>query len=150
VTAVISALSSQVSADAKSRCAYATASQVGLMFVACGLGFYTLATVHLMAHATLRYYQFLRTPSVLQDALAGAPALGRTEQDEAAARWEGVACGCAAGFYRLALERFAVETMLDRWITRPIMACRAGLDRLENRFLALHDRPAEAPRWIAP
>jgi NADH-quinone oxidoreductase subunit L len=121
--------------------AYATASQVGLMFVACGLGFYTLATVHLMAHATLRYYQFLRTPSVLQDALARRAALGRTEPDEAAAMWEGVALRLRRFFYRLALERFAVETILDRWITRPVVGLSRWFEGLENRFLAMHDRP---------
>jgi NADH-quinone oxidoreductase subunit L len=141
VTAVMAALSSQVSADAKSAVAYATASQVGLMFVTCGLGFYTLATVHLLAHATLRYYQFLRTPSALQDALARRAALGRTEQDEAAALWEGVGLHRRRFVYRLALERFAVEDILDRTITRPIMFVSRWLGGLENRFLALHDRP---------
>jgi len=139
VTAVISGLSSQVSADAKSAVCYATASQVGVMFVACGLGLYTLATIHLIAHATLRYYQFLRTPSVLQDALGRRAALGRTEQDEVAARWETVHLGKRRWLYRLAIERFAVETALDRWLTRPIMAASRGLDRLERRLLALHE-----------
>ncbi len=144
VTAVMTALSSQVSADAKSAVAYATASQVGLMFVTCGLGFYTLATVHLIAHATLRYYQFLRTPSALQDALWQQAALGRTAQDEAAARWEGVALQRRRALYRLALERFAVESALDRWITRPVMGFSRFLDGLERRFLALHGRPPGA------
>jgi len=150
VTAVMAALSSQVSADAKSAVAYATASQVGLMFVACGLGFYTLATVHLIAHATLRYYQFLRTPSALQDALARRAALGRTEQDEAAALWEGVGLRRRRFIYRLALERFAVETALDRWVTRPIMSLSRWLDGLEHRFLALHDRPVPVRRSDPP
>lgn len=144
VTAVMAALSSQVSADAKSAVAYATATQVGLMFVTCGLGFYTLATVHLIAHATLRYYQFLRTPSALQDALWQQAALGRTEQDVAAARWEGVSLLRRRALYRLALERFAVEAALDRLITRPVMGISRFLDGLERRFLALHERPPGA------
>jgi NADH-quinone oxidoreductase subunit L len=145
VTALISGLSSQVSADAKSAVCYATASQVGLMFVECGLGLYTLATLHLIAHATLRYYQFLRTPSVLQDALGRRAALGRTEQDERAARWENIRLHKRRWMYRLALERFAVETALDRWLTRPIMAVSRGLDRLERRLLALHERGDDVP-----
>ena len=146
VTAVMASLSHKVSADAKSAAAYATATQVGLMFVTCGLGFYTLATVHLIAHATLRYYQFLRTPSALQDALARRAALGRTEQDEAAALWERVGLRRRRAVFRLAIERFAVETALDRWLTRPIMGLSRWLDRLENRFLALHDRPVPLAR----
>lgn len=144
ITAVMAALSSQVSADAKSAVAYATASQVGLMFVECGLGFYTLALVHLIAHATLRYYQFLRTLSALQDALWQQAALGHTHSDEAAARWEGVALGPRRALYRLALERFAIEPALDRWVTRPVMGLSQALDRLEGRLLALHSRPSDA------
>ncbi|MDC0669383.1 proton-conducting transporter transmembrane domain-containing protein [Nannocystis radixulma] len=144
VTAVIAALSSQVSADAKSAVAHATASQVGLMFVECGLGFYTLALVHLITHATLRYYQFLRTLSAVQDAMWQQAALGRTDSDEAAARWEEVAPGPRRAIYRLALERFAVEPALDRWLTRPIMNLSRLLDRLEGGLLALHGRTPEA------
>ncbi len=140
VTAVMAALSSQVSADAKSAVAYATATQLGLMFVECGFGLYTLATIHLMAHATLRYYQFLRTPTALQDALWQQAALGRTQSDEAAARWEDVALTRRRALYRLALERFAVETAIDRWVTRPILGFSRMLDGLEGRFLALHER----------
>lgn len=150
VTAVMATLSSQVSADAKSQVAYATASQVGLMFVACGLGFYTLATVHLIAHATLRYYQFLRTPSALQDALARRAALGRSAQDEAAALWEGVGLGRRRYLYRLAIERFAVETALNRWLTRPIMRLSRWLGGLEDRLMALHDRPVPLARPETP
>ncbi len=152
VTAVMSTLSGQASADAKSAVAYATAAQVGVMFALCGLGFYTLATIHLISHATLRYYQFLRTPSALHDALRRQAMLGRTEQDEAAARWEEVAVVRRRWLYRLAHERFAVETVLDRWITRPIMAFSRFLGRLENRFLALHEKtqPPIGPELSRP
>jgi NADH-quinone oxidoreductase subunit L len=152
VTAFMAALSGQASADAKSAVAYATATQVGLMFVEVGLGFYTLAIIHLISHATLRYYQFLRTPSALHDALRRQAMLGRTEQDEAAARWEEVALVRRRWLYRLAHERFAVETMLDRWITRPIMAFSRALARLENRFLALHEKtqPPIGPELSRP
>ncbi|MBL9103874.1 MAG: proton-conducting membrane transporter [Myxococcales bacterium] len=151
-TALMASLSSQVSADAKSAVAYATATQVGLMFVECGLGFHDLATVHLITHATLRYYQFLRTPSALHDALARQAMLGRTEQDEAAARWEEVALVRRRWLYRLAHERFAVEAALDRWITRPIMSFSRSLGRLENRFLALHEKtqPPIGPELSRP
>ena len=152
VTAVMAALSGQTSPDAKSAVAYATAAQVGVMFVEVGLGLYTLALVHLISHATLRYYQFLRTPSALHDALSRQAMLGRTEQDEAAARWEEVALVRRRWLYRLAHERFAIETILDRWITRPIMAFSRLLGRLENRFLALHEKtqPPIGPELSRP
>ncbi|MFY0531974.1 proton-conducting transporter membrane subunit [Nannocystis pusilla] len=138
ITAVISAMSSQASPDAKSALSYATASQVGLMFVEIGFGLYTLATVHLVAHAVLRYYQFLRTPSALQDALARRAALGRTEADEGAVRWEALGLRTRRYVYRMAIERFDVEIALERYVVRPVMALSRRLDRLESQLLALH------------
>lgn len=146
ITAVITALSSQASADAKSALSFATASQVGLMFVEVGLGFYTLATLHLIAHAMLRYYQFLRTPSALQDALARRAALGRTEPDEAAARWELLGIRRRRFLYRLALERFEVEIAMQRYIVRPVLTLSAIFDRLERRALAALGGPLAPSR----
>lgn len=131
-TAVMGALSGQVSADAKSALVYATVSQVGLMFVEIALGLERLAALHLCAHALLRYYQFLRTPSALQDALGRRSALGMTQPDEDASRWEGMGVTGRRFLYRLALERFAVEASLERWLVRPMLAASRRLDRLER------------------
>jgi hypothetical protein len=114
------------------------------MFVECGIGLHRVALVHLLAHATLRYYQFLRTPSALQDALQRRAALGRTEPDEAAARWEGYGAGQRRFAYRLALERFEVEAALERWIVRPVLAASTWLDALEQRLLT--GAPPTEPR----
>ncbi|MFT3770840.1 MAG: proton-conducting transporter membrane subunit [Minicystis sp.] len=142
VTAVMASLSGQVSPDAKASLAYATIAQVGLMFVECGLGLPKLALLHLVTHAILRYYQFLRTPSVLQDALARRSALRATEADESAARWELFGVELRRYLYRLAIERFEVEATLERWVARPALALSARLDALERGVM---DRP-DAPR----
>lgn len=55
-----------VQTDVKSALIFATVFQVGLMFVAIGLGWTTLATVHLCLHAAWRSWQFLLAPSWLQ------------------------------------------------------------------------------------
>jgi NADH:ubiquinone oxidoreductase subunit 5 (subunit L)/multisubunit Na+/H+ antiporter MnhA subunit len=134
-TALVATLSAQVSPDAKSALAYATITQVGIMFVECGLGFPTLAIIHLIAHATLRYYQFLRTPSILQDALKRRVALGATQADESAARWELLGLPLRRFLYRLAIERFEVEAALERWIARPALLVSRRLDALERSLL---------------
>jgi NADH:ubiquinone oxidoreductase subunit 5 (subunit L)/multisubunit Na+/H+ antiporter MnhA subunit len=51
--------------DVKGSLACATVSQLGLMFAACGLGWWQLAFWHLCAHAVLRCYLFLRSPAML-------------------------------------------------------------------------------------
>ena len=52
--------------DVKSALIHATVFQVGLMFVAIGLGWMTLATVHLCLHAAWRTWHFPLAPSWLQ------------------------------------------------------------------------------------
>jgi NADH-quinone oxidoreductase subunit L len=136
VTAVMGALAGQVSADAKAGLAYATISQVGLMFVECGLGLYRLAAAHLVAHALLRYYQFLRTPSALQDALARRAAIGTTPRGDAATRWQRLTVDLRRFLYRLAIERFEVEAALDRWLARPVLSAARYLGAAEARLVA--------------
>lgn len=132
ITALMASLSGQVSADAKSSLAYATAAQVGLMFVECGLGWPRLALVHLVAHTLLRYYQFLRTPSVLQDALGRRAALQTMGAGEPHSLWEQLRPTTRRFLYRLAIERFEVEASLERWIARPSLLLSNKLDWLEQ------------------
>jgi NADH:ubiquinone oxidoreductase subunit 5 (subunit L)/multisubunit Na+/H+ antiporter MnhA subunit len=136
VTAVMAVLSGQVSGDAKSGLAYATIGQVGLMFVECGLGMYRLATVHLIAHAVLRYYQFLRIPSTLQDALEQRAALGTQPAPAGRSRFDRLTLPIRILLYRLAIERFEVETALDRFIARPVYFAARWLGELEARIAA--------------
>lgn len=144
ITAVFATLSGQVSPDAKSSLAYATIAQVGLMFVECGLGLHTVAVLHMCTHALLRYYQFLQTPSVLQYALARRATLGSTLADESAARWEVLGVRFRRYLYRLAIERFDVETTLDRWVGQPTLALSARIDRFEKRLMAASKRAKTA------
>ena len=124
-------LSGQVSGDAKSGLAYATISQVGLMFVEVGLGLPKLALLHLAAHSLLRYYQFLRTPSTLQDALYRRRAGG-----QAAMAFQAQAASPRQRFlYRLAIERFAIEAVLDRWVARPLLSLARALGRREDALV---------------
>ena len=53
--------------DAKTMLAYATISQVGLIYIEIALGFSNFALFHIVAHASLRTYQFLRSASIIQD-----------------------------------------------------------------------------------
>ncbi len=53
--------------DAKTLLAYATISQVGIIWVEIALGFTQFALFHIVAHASLRTWQFLRSSSLIQD-----------------------------------------------------------------------------------
>lgn len=66
-TALISTMIQRSSTDAKTSLAYASQTQLGIMFVEISLGWHTLALVHVIGHATVRAMQFLRSPSMLSD-----------------------------------------------------------------------------------
>ncbi len=71
-TAIFGAIVGLVQTDIKSLLAYSTTSQLGLMFLACGLGAYTVAIFHLAAHAVFKTLLFLTAPSILHHLHGGA------------------------------------------------------------------------------
>lgn len=64
-TALYGAMVGQTVSDIKGLLATSTTTQLGLMFLACGLGAYTVAMFHLVAHAFYKSYLFLTAPSIL-------------------------------------------------------------------------------------
>ncbi len=94
--------------DIKSALIFSTSGQVGLMFLACGLGFWRLALVHLCCHAIFRGYQFLSAPSILYQ-LQGEHA--RLVPDWLARqRWA----------YAAALQRFWLEDLANWSVVGPV------------------------------
>jgi len=65
VTAVYGATVGKTITDIKGILAASTTTQLGLMFVALGLGAYPVAIFHLVAHAFLKSFLFLTAPSIL-------------------------------------------------------------------------------------
>jgi len=64
-TALYGWLSGLTQTDVKSSLMFATTTQVGLMFLECGLGWFDLAAWHLVLHAIWRAYQFLHAPALM-------------------------------------------------------------------------------------
>ncbi len=61
-----------VQTDVKGMLAASTVAQLGMMFVFCGLGLYTVAIFHLVVHAFYKSYLFLTAPSILHHLHGGA------------------------------------------------------------------------------
>jgi NADH-quinone oxidoreductase subunit L len=70
ITALFAATIGLVQTDIKRVLAYSTVSQLGYMFLACGIGAYTAAIFHLMTHAFFKALLFLSAGSVIH-ALSG-------------------------------------------------------------------------------
>jgi NADH:ubiquinone oxidoreductase subunit 5 (subunit L)/multisubunit Na+/H+ antiporter MnhA subunit len=65
VTAILATLTARVQSSVKSQIAYASISQIGLIFIELSLGFEDLALIHFAGNAFLRTYQLLVSPSVV-------------------------------------------------------------------------------------
>ncbi len=76
-TALYGLLVSLTQADIKKALAYSTISQIGFMIFACGVGAFSAAVFHLLAHGFFKGFLFLSTGSVLDSVSAHAPSEGR-------------------------------------------------------------------------
>lgn len=65
VTGVVATFIARVQPTIKTQIAYASAAQIGIMFIEVALGFHLLALIHFSGNAFLRTYQLLVSPSVL-------------------------------------------------------------------------------------
>ncbi|HLK99574.1 MAG TPA: proton-conducting transporter membrane subunit [Myxococcaceae bacterium] len=135
VTAVHATLAWRVQTDVKSALAYGVLTQVGLIFAEVGLGLYRLALVHLVAHACLRCLQLLRAPSALREVLARRSALKAAEAPSAAMLHRALPGGLVRRFYRLALERFALEVLHESWAMRPLLWVGQWIDKAERYWV---------------
>jgi NADH:ubiquinone oxidoreductase subunit 5 (subunit L)/multisubunit Na+/H+ antiporter MnhA subunit len=127
-TAAYAFLTSLVQTDIKSGLVYATLGQVGLIFLECGLGWFTFAAWHLAAHAAWRAYQFLSAPALMHY-------MGRPSRQVpgwlAHKRWLYTAC----------LQRFWLDSMADWLLVRPTRSLsrdtQAFDQQIVNRLVGL-------------
>jgi NADH-quinone oxidoreductase subunit L len=138
-TAVTGTLMQRVQTDIKSQLAYATSTQVGVIFVEIALGLPRLALLHLVGHALLRTLQLLRAPNVIHD----VPAYSAL--DVPAAAWPGARA--RSWVYHLAFSRFHLDAFWDRALVQPLLHLALQLERGERAFTAWLTRaPGAASR----
>lgn len=67
VTAVYASLVMTTQNDIKRKLAYSTVSQMGMMMFACGIGAYSLALFHILAHSFYKAHAFLSTGGLVEE-----------------------------------------------------------------------------------
>lgn len=126
LTALYGWLAGLVQTDVKSSLIFATSTQVGLMFLACGLGWFDLAAVHLLLHAAWRAGQFLLAPSYMHLVTQAAVASNPPPRWLAQRQW----------LYTAALQRFWIEPLAKSVVTRPVQAIGHDLRDFDDNVLA--------------
>jgi len=146
LTAIHGTIVGRATADAKTSLAYASLTQVGVIFVEIGIGWAWIAVLHTLGHATVRTLQFLRSPSMLHD----------YHQMHSAAGGELVQTGkhLRAFFperfqlwlYRWALDRGQLDTILDRLAVDPLLRLSRIFAKLDGiafgEITKRHEEPA--------
>ncbi len=109
--------------DIKTSLIFATSAQLGLLFLECGLGFWQLATWHLFAHISVRGYQLLMAPSLLQTisgtSIQKVPVFLAENQR----------------FYTYATQRFWLESMMDWLLIKPILNLASDLHFVDKQII---------------
>jgi NADH-quinone oxidoreductase subunit L len=128
-TAVYATVVARTHTDAKGALAHATLAQVGLILAEIAAGFTDLALIHLVGHAMLRVWQYLRTPNTLHD----AHRLGHEHAHPSLFRR--VAPELSDRLHAAALHRFRLDERLDAALA-PILALAAWLAAADRRLRA--------------
>ena len=123
-------------ADAKGALAQATLAQIGLILAEICLGWTTLALVHLVTHALLRVWQYLRAPNMLHDAHHHAHHEHRAHAEAPA---DTVLSRIRRRLYVEQLHRFRLDDRLDA-LTVPVLALAHWLHRLDERWFDREER----------
>lgn len=120
-----------VQTDVKTAFMFSTTGQIGLMFLACGLGYEQLAFIHLLAHTSWRAYQFLHAPAHMHLSNQSArpvPAWLRRQQ------W----------LYTAAIQRFWLDNISNALFVRPVESLAREIhvfdEQVVNRIAGLQEQ----------
>lgn len=136
ITAIHGTIVGRASADAKTSLAYASLTQVGVVFVEIGMGWKWIAVAHILGHATVRTLQFLRAPSMLHDYHTMHSAVGGELSPTGKHLEDLFPEPIQLWLYRWALDRGHLDTILDRFVIHPLIGLSNVFAKLDS--LGLH------------
>ncbi len=137
-TAIYGAAMARVHTDAKGALAHATLSQIGLILAEICLGLTRLAIAHLVCHALLRAYQYLRAPNMIHDVHQHG------HMDHGHMMFARIAPRLSERIYALAVHRLRLDEQIDRAIA-PVLRLSRALARVDARLSGIVQSERSAP-----
>jgi len=135
LTALVSGIIANAQTDIKSILAYATLTQVGIIIAEIGFGLELLPLIHIIGHASLRTYQFLRAPSSFAYYKSLEESLGRTDLNKHSPKGRMANTGpLSLAIYSFALNRGGMDSMLEKFITKPFVQMFKLADIFEKKW----------------
>ncbi len=134
VTAFHATFVGRTQTDIKSALAYASMTQVGLIFFEIGLGFRYLALAHIVGHSCIRSLQILRSPSLLHDHHHLEQAMGDQLPKTGGHLERLVPARFQPWLYRHALERGYFDALLTDYVVHMFVAVFERVDALDRAW----------------
>lgn len=138
LTAVVAFFIARVQSTIKSQIAYASISQIGIMFIEVALGWHALALIHFAGNAFLRTYQLLVSPAVvsylIRDQFYHFTGRVSTFEDFLPKRIQ-------YSLYVLSLKEWNLDKLLNKLIFTPIKRTGKYLDFLSIRNILFYFIP---------
>lgn len=135
LTALHATFVGRTQSDIKSALAYASMTQVGLIYVEIGLGLRYLAVAHIVGHAAIRTLQILRSPSLLHDHHHLEQAMGSQLPRTGGHIERLVPAALQPWLYRVALERGGFDAFLKYRVVGPILRLLSHVDQLDQTWV---------------
>jgi NADH-quinone oxidoreductase subunit L len=133
-TSVVCTSIARVQSSVKSQIAYASVSQIGLIFIEVALGWVNIALIHFASNAFLRSYQLLVSPSVvtylIREQFYHYVPREHTFEDSLPKRFE-------YSMYILSVKEFNLDSMMYRYLWNPIKSIGNRLQFLTVRGVVL-------------
>lgn len=136
VSALHGTFAGRAQTDIKSILAFASMTQVGLILVEIGLGWYTVALVHALSHACIRSLQILSSPNVLREHQQREQGFGQPVPRTGGHLERLVPKRLQPWLYRHALERGYYDAILQDYVVDPFMRSFRRIDTAEQHLTA--------------
>ena len=133
-TAVFAAITDRVQTDVKSALAYASLTQVGIIFFEIACGLYYLALIHIIGHAFLRTLQLVRAPSLLRDYAILENAIGRDLAKVGAGQDTWLPPSFKHRIFVFALYRGYLDEYMNRFVIEPFLSVFRLCDSWERAW----------------
>jgi formate hydrogenlyase subunit 3/multisubunit Na+/H+ antiporter MnhD subunit len=130
MTALFTFFIARVQSSVKSKIAYSSITQIGLIFIEIADGFHGLALLHFMGNAFLRTYQLLVSPSTVSYLVRDQFYHFNPHQQTAEERWPR---WMSSTLYMISLREWNLDQGMNRWVFKPFKTLGHELDFLSIR-----------------
>ncbi len=137
-TAIVAFFITRVQTTIKTQIAYASITQIGIIFIEIGLGFHYLALVHFIGNAFLRTYQLLVSPSVvsylIRDQIYHFSPVKKSHAS-------GMLSKIQATIYILSIQEWNLDSFMTKYVFRPLKQLGKQLNFLNPKNVFLYFLP---------